>query len=102
MESIEEGACCWRSCAEEFEGADPSKVLSYSPASTSKDYVAELVSMSEATLNWMRTFDDDVNEASFETENRTVTVINCGPSDVWLTVVSPRNRLPPSPCCVAR
>ena len=57
----------------------------------SAEYVAELVSMSEATLNWMRTFEDEVNELHFDTERRTVVVINCGRSDMWLTAVS----LPP-------
>ena len=73
---------------DEFEGADPNKVLSFSPPSTSKDYVAELVSMSEAALNWTRTFDDKINEAGFATERRTVLVVSCGKSDMWLTVVS--------------
>ena len=36
-ESVEAGAICWRTGADEFEGADPNKVLSFSPASTSKD-----------------------------------------------------------------
>ena len=87
-QGVETTACCWRTSADEFEGADPNKVLSYSPASTSKEYVAELVSMSEATLNWMRTFEDEVNELHFDTERRTVVVINCGRSDMWLTAVS--------------
>ena len=87
-ESVEAGAICWRTGADEFEGADPNKVLSFSPASTSKDYVAELVSMSEASLSWMRTFEKSVDETSFSTDKRTVLVINCGRADIWLTVVS--------------
>ena len=59
-------------------------VLSYQPSTTAKEYVSELVSMAEATLNWMRTFDDDVDDVSFTTERRTILVINCGPGDVWL------------------
>ena len=36
-------------------------VLSYYPTSSAveeEDYVAEIVSLSEGTLNWMRTFDE--------------------------------------------
>ena len=85
---VETSAVCWRASSDEFEGADPNKVLSFSPPSTSKDYVAELVSMSEAALNWTRTFDDTINEVGFDTERRTVLVVSCGKSNMWLTVVS--------------
>ncbi|QDZ25249.1 hypothetical protein A3770_16p77670 [Chloropicon primus] len=92
---VETSAVCWRASSDEFEGADPNKVLSFSPPSTSKDYVAELVSMSEAALNWTRTFDDTINEVGFDTERRTVLVVSCGKSDMWLTVVydNRRNKL---------
>jgi hypothetical protein len=90
MEAVGTTVVCFRQSADEFEGIDPKKVLSHYPTCSAveeKDYVVEIVNLSEGMLNWMRTFDENLDEIHFNTKRRTVLVVNCGPADIWLTAV---------------